>query len=375
MNYKIFTILILLLGSAIFAQRQTIEYGVNYFEHGVMSSGYVPWKPAIVYDFGGTTYYLEKLEVGFDADENNLGWRVSQFGTTTPTLTTIGTLSGTFNCIADAWTTITINNGTPITGKVAFVVETASNNIYNDFDANAANGDWQYYNPDGQWYHNSDYGGGANAIKATVNTENPTPVELISFSGKVIEGKVLLSWKTATEVNNYGFEIERNIPVYDNETGGVIIKNKVKFDKWELIGFVNGYGNSNSTKEYSFVDGKAFGNAYVYRLKQIDTDGTFEYSNLITLNLKSPSKLALDQNYPNPFNPATKLNFEIAQNGFTNLTIYNILGAEIKTLVNEYLEKGIYSYIFNAGDLPAGTYIYSLKSGNNTITKKMNLIK
>lgn len=367
--------LFILFSMMTFAQQMTIEYGVDYID-GVMGSGGDPWKPAISYDFGGSTYYLVSLEVKMEGIENNMGWRVSSFGTTEPTLTVIGDLSGTFDCLNNTWVTINVNSGTALTGKVAFIVETnTGKSIYNDFDANDPNGDWMYYNPDGQWYHNSDLGGGANALRAIVSTENPLPVEMVSFNAKVSDNSVILEWETATEKSNYGFEIQRNIPAGDKAGNNFTIINNVKNSDWDVIGFINGNGNANTQSKYSFIDKNVAAGTYVYRLKQIDADGKFNYSGFINVTMEKQAEFNLEQNYPNPFNPSTKLSFSLAKDEFTNLTIYNILGEKVKTIVNRQLAGGFYSFIVDGSDMASGTYIYTLTAGNKTISKKMNLVK
>ena len=172
-----------------------------------------------------------------------------------------------------------------------------------------------------------------NGYKLYVNGSeytDPLPVELTSFSAITIGSSVKLSWNTATEINNYGFEVERNThlnPLSRGETEGRGV--------WEKIGFVNGNGNSNSPKNYSYVDDNITTGSYLYRLKQIDNDGQFEYSKTIEVNFGAPNKFELSQNYPNPFNPATKILFSLIEAGNIKLTVYNILGQEVKTLVNE----------------------------------------
>jgi hypothetical protein len=353
----------------------TIDYGTSYMDDGSIGDAGNWWKPAIVYDFGGNTYYVERIETLWSGEELNMGWRVTQFGATEPTLTPIGDLSGTFNCLPASWTTITINSGTPITGKVAFIIETAGNHIYWDTDVVNHDADWNYW-ADGGWWHYYEWASeGVNAIRAVVNTINPLPVELVSFNAKVVDQNVLLNWKTATEVRNYGFEIERNIPIGDTQKGKFIIKNDVKNEGWEVVGFVNGHGDANSENSYSFVDKKIANGIYVYRLKQIDVDGKYDYSTVVEVSLLSQISFGLDQNYPNPFNPSTKVSFSLNEDAFTNLTIYNILGEKVKTIVNENLEKGVYSFNINAAGLASGTYIYTLQAGDQIISKKMNLVK
>ncbi len=192
----------------------------------------------------------------------------------------------------------------------------------------------------------------------------PTPVELISFSAYVNRNSVHLYWKTATETNNYGFEIER--------------KSSVAFpiQDWMKIGFVNGNGNSNSYKEYSFLDANLPPSTYFYRLKQLDSDGTYSYSNIVSVLIDQiPNKFVLYQNYPNPFNPSTIINFTIAEESFVTLKIYNIIGTEILTAINEKLGSGSYDFTFNGSGLPSGIYFYKIQAGNFTDTRKMLLNK
>ena len=207
----------------------------------------------------------------------------------------------------------------------------------------------------------SNAGGNATTVNVTCNGEvgAPVPVELTSFSASSIGKNIKLSWNTATEVNNYGFEIERSV---------------VK-SEWNKIGFVNGNGNSNSPKNYSFVDDKVSSGKYSYRLKQIDNDGQFEYSKTIEIDVNGVKKFELAQNYPNPFNPTTTIQFQLPQTGWVKLTLYNILGQEIKTLVNEVKEAGTHTVNFDASELNSGVYIYRIESGSYTRTQKMTLIK
>ena len=192
----------------------------------------------------------------------------------------------------------------------------------------------------------------------------PLPVELSSFSAQ-FDGEVInLKWRTETEVNNYGFDIERTVNPRANQ--------KV----WTTIGFIEGHGNSNSPKNYSFVDSELSGaNIIYYRLKQIDNDGTYDYSHEVEISFISPDKYSLGQNYPNPFNPSTKIHYKIAQNEFVNLSVYNVLGKEVAVLVNEIQSPGTYSVVFSADNLPGGVYFYKLETQNFTQTSKMLLIK
>lgn len=194
--------------------------------------------------------------------------------------------------------------------------------------------------------------------------DTPLPVELVSFSAQVDGEVVNLKWRTETEVNNYGFDIERAVNPRANQK------------EWTTIGFIEGHGNSNSPKDYSFADGDLSGaNIIYYRLKQIDNNGTYEYSHEIEVSIIAPDKHSLGQNYPNPFNPSTKIHYKIAQSEFINLSVYNVLGKEVAVLVNEIQLPGTYSVIFSADNLPGGVYFYKLETQNFTQTSKMLLIK
>lgn len=205
--------------------------------------------------------------------------------------------------------------------------------------------------------------GKAPAPMPTVS-DTPLPVELVSFSAQVDGEVVNLKWRTETEVNNYGFDIERAVNLRANQK------------EWTTIGFIEGHGNSNSPKDYSFVDSELPGvNIIYYRLKQIDNDGTYEYSHEVEVSFISPDKYSLGQNYPNPFNPSTKIHYKIAQSEFVNLSVYNLLGKEVEVLVNEIQSPGTYSVVFSADNLPGGVYFYKLETQHFVQTIKMLLLK
>lgn len=192
--------------------------------------------------------------------------------------------------------------------------------------------------------------------------DNPIPVELVSFNADIDKGKVVLSWITATELNNSGWDIER--------------KSESSTSEWTTIGFVTGKGNSTDLISYNFADTDVSYGVHQYRLKQIDFDGTIEYSNEIEIDLGMlPDNFTLNQNYPNPFNPSTIISFDVPQSSFINLSVYSILGEKVATLVNEFVEQGRYNYNFDASELTSGTYIYRLSADGVSITKKMMLTK
>ncbi len=185
------------------------------------------------------------------------------------------------------------------------------------------------------------------------------PVELVSFNAAINNNTVQLNWVTATELNNRGFEIER----------------KLNNGSWEVLAFVNGKGTTSEISNYSYNDVLTVSGKYYYRLKQIDYDGTYTYSNVVEVNFGTPSTFNLSQNYPNPFNPSTTIEFAIPNAELVTLKVYNALGQEVKTLVNGYLEAGSYKQAFDASELSTGVYYYTLKAGAFVNTKKMILVK
>ena len=197
--------------------------------------------------------------------------------------------------------------------------------------------------------------------------KNPvTPVDLVSFTSFYENNLVYLNWSIASELNNRGFEIERS----NNKTD------------WRLIGFREGKGTTTEPQAYVFID-DLFGNdsyRLYYRLKQIDYNGSFEYSDVVEV-YTTPSNFSLSQNYPNPFNPNTKIKYTIPSVGTqravsVQLKIYDVLGNEVATLVNEYKPAGNYEIEFAARDgLAAGIYFYQLKVNDFVASKKMLLLK
>ena len=200
--------------------------------------------------------------------------------------------------------------------------------------------------------------------RVSLETDNPLPVELSSFSASVIGSSVKLNWRTETEQNNYGFEVERKVGSPQSTAGN-----------YEKIGFVEGYGNSNSPKSYSFSDNSISSGKLSYRLKQIDNDGSFSYSKIIDVDLGAPKKFELTQNFPNPFNPNTAIRFSLPEAGNVKLTVFNLLGQEVAVLVNGLTEAGTHIINFDAAGLNSGIYIYRIESGSFNEVRKMTLIK
>jgi hypothetical protein len=206
---------------------------------------------------------------------------------------------------------------------------------------------------------------------------SPIPVELLSFTCKTEGSSVLLNWVTATETNNMGFSIERK-----------------SLEDWIEVGFVEGKGNSTEITLYSFEDNNLMQRKYYYRLKQIDYDGTFTYSNEIEIDVTAPEEFALYQNYPNPFNPVTTIKFSIPSNvksGTSNhqppagvstkLVVYDMLGREVATLVDEMKAPGRYEVLWDATGLSSGVYFYKLfaesfgQAGSFIQVRKMILLR
>jgi len=245
-----------------------------------------------------------------------------------------------------------------------------------DFDASTSKLYWSAYWSDGFFSE----GGSFREINVTTGTsteigifgqfENITgmsvksvctvvPVELTSFTASVHGGTVKLNWSTATEVNNSGFEIERKNAASD----------------WQPIGFVPGHGTSTEPISYSYEDRSVSASNYSYRLKQIDFDGSYQYSNEVYATVSTPNEFRLSQNYPNPFNPSTTIEFSIPNNALVTLKVYNSIGEQVAVLVNGDLPAGSHSVKFNASGLASGIYIVKMTAGNFSDVKKMNLLK
>ena len=197
---------------------------------------------------------------------------------------------------------------------------------------------------------------------------NPLPVELTSFSA-AMQGanSALLVWQTATEVNNYRFEVERRRIQRQEDRSQMV--------EWMKIGFVAGNGTTNSPHEYSFTDAGVTSGSYAYRLKQIDNGGAFKYSQETAVIIGVPAGFALGQNFPNPFNPSTVINYSITSTSNVMLKVYNILGGEVATLVNEAKSPGSYSVTFNASALANGVYFYRLNAGQLSDVKRLTVMK
>ncbi len=330
----------------IFAARESINFPNGYLS---ADSG-IAWNPLTSISMPTITFFSEpgKLWAGTIAGvrlstNNGTSWEIRNNGLTSdPYSSSIirinGSLitslkfggSGMFRSTNDGLNWEDFSDGLPFLNSIEKLI------VYNNkIIAATSNGLWQ-------------------------RDVSQVPVELTSFSVSASGGNVHLSWSTSTETNNQGFEI------LCSETSNEV--------KWEKIGFVAGRGTTTEPQLYSYSDEDIYGDLK-YRLKQIDYDGSFQYSNIVEINSLAGLSFELNQNYPNPFNPSTRINYSISIQSHVILTVYDMLGNEIAILVDEFKPAGTYIVEFNAASLPSGMYFYTLNAGEFTETKKMILLK
>lgn len=215
---------------------------------------------------------------------------------------------------------------------------------------------------------------GAFNVGTLQDPSNPLPVELITFTAHPEGASIVLNWKTATEVNNAGFAVQRKAVhglSFTSETSNL----KPETSEWIDLSFVEGSGTTNAPKNYSFTDKSAAGKVS-YRLKQIDRDGKFEYSQTVEVTTSTtPKEFALMQNYPNPFNPTTMISYQLPVSNHVSLKVFDLLGKEVATLVNDVKEAGTYSTQFDGAKLSSGIYFARLSSNGKSEMKKLLLMK
>ncbi len=187
----------------------------------------------------------------------------------------------------------------------------------------------------------------ANSVNGSIIINGAVPVELTSFTASVFSNNVTLAWTTASEIENFGFDLERSANQED----------------YFKIGFLQGKSTTNIPQRYEFEDKGLQPGIYYYRLKQVDLDGTFEYSNVLTVEVTPPEDFSIGQNYPNPFNPTTTFRYELPEQATVRFQIYNTLGQKVRTLVNQELTAGIHTIEWNGlGDkdepVNSGVYFY-----------------
>ncbi len=213
------------------------------------------------------------------------------------------------------------------------------------------------------WEDTRNDGGGIYAQNINPNGQLgniAVPVELTSFTGVQNGSTVTLNWNTATELNNRGFDVERT---------------ELNKNNWQSISFIPGNGTSTSPHTYTYADKNLNGGSYSYRLQQVDNDGSSKYVNLAESFTIEPGSYRLSQNYPNPFNPSTMIKYSLPEQNQVTIKIYNVLGSQVATLVNEVKPAGSYEVNFDASKLSSGVYYYTISSGKFTSTKKMILMK
>jgi hypothetical protein len=188
---------------------------------------------------------------------------------------------------------------------------------------------------------------------------NPLPVELSAFNAQYRGTSVHLSWKTASELNTLRYEIQRR-------TAG----------DWEAIGSVDARGSADTPNEYSYEDSRLpKAERYLYRLKMIDRDGTFEYSREVLVQAFKPDGFRLFVNYPNPFNPSTTISFSLPAEQFVTVRVVDATGREVEVLHSGMLPAGVYSSLFFARDLPSGVYTCIVTAGGEIRTQRMLLTR
>ncbi len=181
----------------------------------------------------------------------------------------------------------------------------------------------------------------------------PLPIEMNAFTAISNSREVILFWETKGEINSSKFEVERS---------------SANTDSWVKVGEVSASGNSNSPKQYNFTDKKLNSGKYSYRLKMVDSDGSFKYSDVVEAEVALPKEYALSQNYPNPFNPTTRIDYQLPFDSKVTLELYGITGEKVATLINSELSAGYYTTDINASamNLASGVYIYRMTAQNQT---------
>jgi hypothetical protein len=226
--------------------------------------------------------------------------------------------------------------------------------------------------PNGEWYVEINGLNRTNSIFYAGSVSlGPVPIQLSSFTGAALaNGHVRLDWRTLSELNNYGFEVQRSA---ENQNNYHSLPNV----------FVPGHGTTNEPQVYQYVDSSAMSGTWFYRLKQMDLDGSIHYSDGVRVSTLTdvpekpvlPTEFTLKQNYPNPFNPSTTIDFAVPQASHVLVEVYNLLGQRVATLVNETMPAGFYSRRFAADGLTSGLYFYRMTAGEFSYLRKMTILK
>ena len=329
---------------------------------GVGSAGYIrkTTDGGYSWQYKSVPSYSRMMDIDFI--NNNLGWAVGQYGHILKTTDGGEIWSHQISGVSQELNDVEFKNENEgwAVGLGGVILHTTNGGA--NWFLQSSNTNYDFH---GVSFYNQNIGWVAGDIGLVLSTENgggpPLPVELVSFIADYTSGNVNLSWITATELNNSGFDVERK-----TETGD-----------WNKITFIQGNGTTTETKHYFFSDDVKDLNSskLFYRLKQIDFDGTFKYSNEIEVNINLPTRFQLEQNYPNPFNPVTVIKYQLPNKSLVTLKVFDILGKEVESLVDEEKDAGYYQLSFNASSLSSGIYLYTLQTGSNIATKKMILLK
>jgi uncharacterized delta-60 repeat protein len=296
-----------------------------------------------LYSFGAAGSYVSDVSVLIADVRSQLTWGIQKKGTVTDTTQIVFDYSGT-----------------GITSGYAKLLSRAS-----------AAASWT--DVSGQFTHDTanrkfSKTGSTSSAEYSIGTSNddPLPVEAGSLTVEVNRMDVELQWRTETEVNNYGFEVQRSEAGVQSPEWN-----------WHTVGFVEGSGTTNASTRYSFTDKSLNAGKYSYRLKQIDRSGSYSYSQVIEVMVGTiPRVFALAQNFPNPFNPNTTIRFTLQETGRTTLKIYDAVGREVAQLADEVLEAGVYHQrVFDGARLASGVYFARLTSGGQMQMKKLLLMK
>jgi hypothetical protein len=197
------------------------------------------------------------------------------------------------------------------------------------------------------------------------STSAPLPVQLSSFTAAAGLRGTTLTWRTASEVDNAGFEVERR----------GISEGGMRNAEYQKIGFIAGAGTSTTERSYRFTDAPAPGR-YAYRLRQVDRNGGSTYSGEVEVEIGLAPKAVTLGAYPNPFNPATTIDFTLPSDGQATLRVFNVLGQEVATLFAGQAAAGrLYQVPFDARRLTSGIYVARLESGNNVAMTRLTVIK
>ncbi|HRI48005.1 MAG TPA: YCF48-related protein, partial [Ignavibacteriaceae bacterium] len=305
--------------------------------------------------FGGFLYDIKMADtsLGYMVGSAGRFYKTTNGGLLWDTLT-VPTRSYSFNSME----LIDANTIAGFGGTGVFFLSTDAGLTWVSKNTSAATLNGSHFSKNSQTNQYAFFTAGTNAA-ILKNTITPIPVELASLSASVDGNSVSLIWKTTTELNNKGFEIER----------------KSSNSNWETLSFIQGKGTTASTSEYRYVDNKLSDGKYTYRLKQIDYDGSFTYTSSIEVEVGTPVTFALSQNYPNPFNPSTTIKYSIAEASKVTLNVYNLIGEKVATLVNTQQDAGYHQLNFNAGTLSSGVYFFTINAESINSSKKYNETK